>query len=437
MGKKRKLLPISEGFPSERELIVIAKTDAGLRATREGVASAVGADVTPLSKLVESEGITLQPLFGLSEERIRDRTASLAAETGEEVLDLSAYYHIEAPDERLDDLAESLLQLDVVEAAYVKPPGEPPTAMEEEIEVLNDMLPKEEAPPVATPDFTSRQIYLDAAPAGIDARYAWTISGGRGTGVKIIDCEWGWNFTHEDLLQNSMGVVVGTSMSYSSDPTANTNANRVVNHGTAVVGEIGGDRNSFGVTGICSNATVGAARFGNSSAQTIRQAADRLRRGDIILLEIHRPGPNSTGAGQFGYIAIEWWPDDFAAIRYAVSKGIIVVEAAGNGAQNLDDAIYNTRPAGFPASWRNPFNPANPSSSAVVVGAGAPPPGTHGNNHGPGSITARVFKLWCTNRLSGLGTGRLRPLATVTCKVALIRTNGTRTDLAGLPVLHP
>ena len=86
---------------------------------------------------------------------------------------------------------------------------------------------------------------------------------------------------------------------------------------------------------------------------------------------------------QQGFIAIEWWYDDFLAIRYAASRGIIVVEAAGNGAQNFDDAIYDVRPAGFPAAWRNPFNPGNPSSGAVVVGAGAPPPGTHGRNHGP------------------------------------------------------
>jgi hypothetical protein len=59
------------------------------------------------------------------------------------------------------------------------------------------------------------------------------------------------------------------------------------------------------------------------------------------------------------------------------------VEAAGNGAENLDDAIYNTRPAGFPTNWTNPFNRANRDSGAVVVGAGAPPPNTHGQNHGP------------------------------------------------------
>jgi hypothetical protein len=33
--------------------------------------------------------------------------------------------------------------------------------------------------------------------------------------------------------------------------------------------------------------------------------------------------------GQEGLIAIEWWPDDFAAIAYATSKEILVVEAPG------------------------------------------------------------------------------------------------------------
>jgi hypothetical protein len=300
---------------------------------------------------------------------MRDRTCSLAAESGQEVPDLSVFYHVEAPDERLDELAESLRELEVVEDAYVKGPSGEPVVATEEVEVLNDMMPATEEPPTTTPDFTSRQSYLGPSPAGIDAQYAWALGGGRGAGIKIIDCEWGWRFTHEDLLQNQMGVVVGNSSS--SD-----------DHGTAVLGEISGDRNSLGILGICPEAIVGAARFGNT-AQTIRQAADKLRAGDIILLEIHRAGPNATGAGQFGYIAIEWWPDDFSAIRYAVSKGIIVVEAAGNGSQNLDDAIYNARPAGFPSWWRNPFNPANPSSGAVLVGAGAPPPGTHGRNHGP------------------------------------------------------
>ncbi|UCF42973.1 MAG: S8 family serine peptidase [Planctomycetota bacterium] len=359
----------SEGQAGQRELVVIAKTEAGLRATKEGVASAAGTDVSALSKLLESEGASMQPLCGLSEERMRERTRSLAAESGQDVPDMSVFYHVEAPDERLDGLAESLRALEVVENAYVKGPSCEPVVATEEVEVLNDMAPATEEPPITTPDFANRQGYLGPAPGGIDAHYAWSVAGGRGAGVKIVDCEWGWRFTHEDLLENQMGVIIGNSSSND-------------NHGTAVLGEISGDRNAFGILGICPDAIVGAARFGNT-AQIIRQAADKLSAGDIILLEIHRAGPNATGAGQFGYIAVEWWPDDFSAIRYAVSKGIIVVEAAGNGSQNLDDAIYNTRPTGFPSWWRNPFNTDNPSSGAVLVGAGAPPPGTHGRNHGP------------------------------------------------------
>jgi hypothetical protein len=362
-----------EGIPLKRELIVVAKRDLGLRATSEGVTSVTGADVSPLTDLLASEGLTLEPLFGVSEERLQAQAASLAAETGAEVPDLSVYYHIEAPDERLEDLAERMQHIDGIEAAYVKPPAEPAEFK------LNDMAPQAGEPPVVTPDFTARQGYLGPAVVGIDANYAGTVPGGRGGGVNIIDIEWGWRFTHEDLSQNQGGVVSGIN---SSDD----------NHGTAVLGEFSGDRNTLGVTGISPDAHVSAVSLvTHSTAQAIRIAADRLRPGDIILLEVHRAGPRYTSGDwtRFGYIAIEWWPDDFDAIRYAVSKGIIVVEAAGNGGQNLDDPVYNTRPVGhprlgtFPTTWRNPFNPANPSSGAVVAGAGMPPAGTHGRNAQP------------------------------------------------------
>jgi hypothetical protein len=363
---------VDEGIPLKRELIVVAKRDLGLRATREGVASFTGADVSPLTDLLASEGLTLEPLFGVSEERLQAQAASLAAETGAELPDLSVYYHIEAPDDRLDELAARLQETDGIEAAFVKPPAEPAEFQ------MNDMAPQAEEPPVATPDFTARQGYLDPTPGGIDARYAWTQSGGGGAGVGIIDIEGAWRFIHEDLVQNQGGVVGGTQ---STDI-------RWRNHGTAVVGEFGGDRNAFGVTGICPDAYVRAISIfgGIGSAGAIRRAADMLAPGDIVLIELHRAGPRFNFAGrndQRGYIAIEWWPDDFDAIRYATSRGVIVVEAAGNGAENLDDPIYNTRPTGFPASWTNPFNRANRDSGAIVVGAGAPPSGTHGRDHGP------------------------------------------------------
>src|SRR6478672_2527369 len=242
---------------------------------------------------------------------------------------------------------------------------------------MNEMAPAAEEPPPATPDFAARQLYLDAAPAGIDARWAWTQAGGRGRDVRIIDIEGNWRFTHEDLTQNQGGVVGGT-------PVAGVSW---TNHGTAVLGEFSGDVNTIGIVGIAAEAIASAiAHGGIGSAGAINQAATRLRAGDVMLLEMHRPGPRNNftqRADQRGYIAVEWWPDDFAAILNATRSGIIVVEAAGNGAENLDDVLYQTAAAGFPATWRNSFRRTNRDSGAIVVGAGAPPPGTHGQNHGP------------------------------------------------------
>lgn len=135
-------------------------------------------------------------------------------------------------------------------------------------------------------------------------------------------------------------------------------------------GEISGDENQIGILGIAPEAKFsGVSIFGpgNSTAKAIKTAADKLNKGDIILIELHRPGPKATGSGQFGYIAIEWWSADFDAIKYATAKGIIVIEAAGNGYQNLDDPVYQDK-----------FDRSNRDSGAILVGAGAPPSGRYG-----------------------------------------------------------
>ena len=355
-----------------RELIVIAREEVGLRASATRVASITGYEVSPLEKILASADAALTPLFGETEDRLRAISAAMAAEPGAPPADLSVYYLVQAPEGRLDELAEQLADQEMIEAAYVKPAAEPAATAD-----LNEMLPSTEDAPPVTPDFTARQIYLNAAPAGVDARFAWTVGGGSGAGIRIIDIEGAWRFTHEDLLQNHGGVIGGTQ---SADIGWR-------NHGTAVIGEFGGDRNNFGVTGICPDANTRAISiFGLGSAAAIRQAAMALSPGDIILIELHRPGPRfnfQSRPDQRGFIAIEWWPDDFAAIQFATQRGVIVVEAAGNGAENLDDAIYSQRPTGFPANWTNPFNRNNRDSGAIMVGAGAPPPGTHGRDHGP------------------------------------------------------
>jgi hypothetical protein len=377
--------PTSQSSP--RELVVMMKSEIEVELTPSGMLSfAVGEGTPPISDVLSAAGARLRPLFEppagepspFSFAPPEDRHEDQPGVDSQLEAEMSLFFSVEAPEEQLDQLADELSKQPEVEVAYVKPPAEAAFAPAiPEKQAVSEVLTGEFAPAALTPDFTARQGYLEQVPQGVDARYAWNLLGGRGAGVRVIDLEWGWQFAHEDLVQNQGGVIGGTA---SPDD----------NHGTAVIGEIGGDANTFGITGISPDAIVSAVAFSMPTATAIRMAADNLGPGDIMLLEIHRAGPRfnfQPRGDQQGYVAVEWWPDDYLAIRYATNRGIIVVEAAGNGRQDLDDPIYNTNPSApfgpFPAWWSNPYRRAPLDSGAIVVGAGAPPPGTHGRDHGP------------------------------------------------------
>lgn len=157
------------------ELVVVARRDAGLRVRATGLAAAPTADITPVEQILKEAGARMLPLFGITEERLLAVASAPAPRTGVDVPDMSVYYRVDAPEERLNDLAATLASQDAIEAAYVKPPAWPAVAPAAE---LNAMVPSAAAPPLSTPDFTAHQGYLDSAPGGIDARFAWTQQGG-------------------------------------------------------------------------------------------------------------------------------------------------------------------------------------------------------------------------------------------------------------------
>lgn len=366
-----------------KTVVVVAEVAAGLRVQERSIASDANADVSQLSATLRRLNLELRPLFGETESRLIARASELTQASPrppEEALE--RFYALEVPNDQADAVAAELAAVQGIAGAYVQPDPFPPVgeAVIDRLGVsgsdeppsqsaaINGWTPSPEPAPPSTPNFVPRQTYRDPAPGGIDVAMAWSRPGGRGAGVRIIDCEGAWRFTHEDLLQNQGGVI---------GPETTDVVWR--NHGTAVVSVIGGDDNGFGVLGIAPEAIVrGSSIFGPGGLPAaIRLAADALQAGDIILLEVHYTHP------LLGFTSVEWWPADYAAIRYAISRGVIVVEAAGNGNNNLDDPIYDTPLTGFPDDWRNAFRRGTRDSGAVLVGAGTPPPGTHGKNLGP------------------------------------------------------
>ena len=97
---------------------------------------------------------------------------------------------------------------------------------------------------------------------------------------------------------------------------------------------------------------------------------------------------------------MSYWPDDLTAIQYAVGRGVIVVEAAANGAQHLDDPLYGGPGPGFRPHRPNPFHRDGLDSGSILVGAGAPA----GGRRGPDRSRLR-FSNWGT-ALDAQGWGR-------------------------------
>ncbi len=191
---------------------------------------------------------------------------------------------------------------------------------------------------------------------GVSAETVWLDFGVHGEGVTICDIEGDFNQDHCDLPD--VQLIGPNPDNYNYDDY----------HGTAVLGEVVSLPDGTGTTGIAYGADAAFSTILDTNyydpGNAILRGVNALAPGSIIIIEVHLPGPNYDGNGQFGYVPVEWYEPWYTDVLTAVANGIIVCEAAGNGSQNLDDVIYQTGNGGH-----YPFTEAN-DSGAIMIGAG-------------------------------------------------------------------
>ncbi|MBL8866875.1 MAG: S8 family serine peptidase [Gemmataceae bacterium] len=243
-----------------------------------------------------------------------------------------------------------------VRSAYVQAGAAPPPAS---VHAIDDR-------------FCGNQGYLDATPVGIGARWVWENTPANGSGVGLVDLEQGWILNHEDLLSPTIPTPIhGENIAYH-------------NHGLQVLGVVRASDNDKGIIGIAPQCDVRVASPWNcvpplpcadhsdvcahdhNFAQAILAAVGAMSKGDVLLLEAQW----GTAGGGACYASPPWVPvevDDinFDAIRLAVSKGIVVVEAAGNGSQDLDAFAAGSKQILNPSAGKGVFR----DSGAILVGA--------------------------------------------------------------------
>lgn len=271
---------------------------------------------------------------------------------------LTAYWRVDLrrhPD-RIEEVVERLNHLAVVDLAY------------REITAVD--------PGAAVSDgaaFGEDQGYLDDAPVGIGARWAWKSLATNPQAVRICDLEQGWNPNHQ-----AFGANLDKVLFYGANRADKENEIGEGYHGTAVLGQLAAGAGSHGVKGAATdvgsffmtshyrskdedpaypfpgtNGQVAAAIVNALVLPSDATGPQPLAAGDVLLLEVQR-----------GLMPTETDAADLDAIRLASALGIIVVEAAGNGGFNLD--AYGDSSTGQNLRRTDPHFR---DSGAILVGA--------------------------------------------------------------------
>jgi hypothetical protein len=346
-GRRRR--PPHRSAPEQARVVVKFRESLEPPADGEARAWLLTVEDGALVPLLEDfPGLRIAPLFpGVDEEWVtrREKWAQRLV-LPYEPQDFRLFFLVRPPDEdeeeQLCALREQFHSWRSVEYAYVDAVGDPPG-------LLDDLDPG---------SFFGEQGYLDPAPAGIDAKFAWGLPGGDGAGVRFVDIEQGWSWDagegrveHEDLNWKEIELLKGDNM-----PSHTL-------HGNSVLGVICADpTNGEGCAGIAPNAdevsvvsyhgdwdsgpSTGEpmadffyAEFaGPNVAEAVRFAADHLDSGSVLLLEVQASYKESPFGDWRTDLPIEVHEANRQAIQYAVfEQNVVVVEAAGNAGDSLDE----------------------------------------------------------------------------------------------------
>lgn len=196
---------------------------------------------------------------------------------------------------------------------------------------LTPIAPPSDIPPT-TSNYVPLQTYMGPNP-GVNMDYAHGL-GLTGNGIRVRDVEYGFNRNHEDL--NEVNISVAQGMNISIDATTT-----YTEHGTPVFGIIMAHKGTYGITGMAHTAQEMVLfpewqNEGYDRVNAVSQAVANSQLGDVIIYEMQAYGQNNN------YAPAEFDSPIWDLTKAATDAGIIIVEAAANGNQNLDSAYYST-----------------------------------------------------------------------------------------------
>ena len=302
-------------------LVIKFRDDMKARALPGGaLSSQTNKALSGVTAVADRYSLTFRSQISLPESELTALENRALARTGRNQPDLAGMMIVEMPDAdtaSLRQVAEEMRDLPEVEYVFMQPLAVPPPG---------DIAP-------VTPDLTSNQGYFGPDP-GMDVDYAWS-QGADGSGIRLSDCEYGWNQDHEDLNDIDLHLEAGQT------PHPDVFTNGWDSHGTAVIGETSGVVNAYGVSGMAPGSPIYTypeytVEDGGRRVTSVTNAIANSAAGDVVLLEMQTTGVNGAGS----YVPAEYNPSVWTVVKAGVDAGVIVVGAAGNGNQDLDHADY-------------------------------------------------------------------------------------------------